>query len=287
MHKFMLKLFGFLKSTAQFLKIVVLFCVLCLLLYWIQNLAGFNWSWLNFIKPLLESFLEAGKSISDDVVYLFDAVFEHKYGIALILFFVLYYITHLIQIGFQALENFYGDTRRFIKKCQEDAYNRALDNENTKEQEQIKNYQIYVAAYPKKKNSHLEANVNLEEEIKAMNKFLIKETGISPAKYGEGFLYVFNDFSHIDNVLPHFFRLINSQAPLDYIICVQILPKNIKKEYDNMKKLINLNLYNKITTLADTVWRYKFNQTQKFETNQLGLYQKDKDSFEAHEFTEF
>ena len=106
MHKFMLKLFGFLKSTAQFLKIVVLFCVLCLLLYWIQNLAGFNWSWLNFIKPLLESFLEAGKSISDDAVYLFDAVFEHKYGIALILFFVLYYITHSIQIGFQALENF-------------------------------------------------------------------------------------------------------------------------------------------------------------------------------------
>ena len=286
MHKFMLRFFGFLKSSAHFLKIVVVFCILCLLLYWMQNLAGFNWSWLNFIKPLLDAFLNAGYAISQEKVYLFNAVFEYKYGIAIILFFAVYFVAQGLQILFQALEDIYSDGRRLVKKIQEDNYNKALALQNTATQEQIKNYQVYVAAYPKKKASHLAAPVDIEEQTKEMNKFLMKQTGINPIKYGEGFLYTFSDFSHIDSILPYFFKLIKSNAPLDYIICIQILPKSITNEFENMKKLINLKLYNKVTTLSDTVWRYKFNKSHRYEAIQIGLYQSGNDSFEAHEFVE-
>ena len=286
MHKFMLKLFGFLKSSAQFLKIVVIFGLLCLILYWIEHLAHFHWSLLKFIKPLLEVFINAGNAISTGSVTLFDAIFEYKYGIALIFFLILYFVAHLIQMGFEWLEELYGEGRRIVKKIQENAYNKSLELKNSIEQEQIKKYQIYVAAYKKKKLTHLDVEVDLEEETKNMNKFLIQKLGISPIKYGEGFLYTFNDFSHIDAVLSNFFKLINSKAPLNYIICVQILPKNIKDEFENLRKLINLNLYNQITTLSDTVWRYKHNETHRYKTIQLGLYKKDNDTFEVHEFAE-
>lgn len=286
MHKIMLKFFGFLKSLAQFLKIVTIFCSLCLILYWIEDLAGFNWSWLGFISPLLNTFLEFGKMISDRSYNFFGAIFEYKYAIALILFFTLYYVINILQIGLDYLEDLYGDGRRLFRKIQEDIYNKNLEIKNNKEQAQIKNYQIFVAAYAKQKASHLTPDINLEEEIKNMNKYLIQKTGISPIKYGEGFLYTFNDFSHIDNVLPSFFNLIHSKAPLDYIICVQILPKELKGEFENMKKLINLNLSNQITTLSDTVWRYKHNETHKYRTIQLGLYKKNNDTFEVYEFDE-
>lgn len=286
MHKFMLKFFGFLKSSAQFMKIVTIFCLLCLILYWIEHLAHFNWAWLGFIKPLLDSFLEVGKAISDDSIMFFSAVFEYKYGIALILFFILYFVAHGFQICFEKLEELYGNGRRLVRKIQENSYNKTLEIQNQMEQEQIKNYQIYVAAYKKKKISHLAADINLEEEIKNMNKFLIQKTSVNPIKYGEGFLYNFNNFAHIDTILPNFFKLTHSKAPLDYIICVQILPKDLKNEFENMRKLINLNLYNQITTLSDTVWRYKHNETHRYRTIQLGLYKKENDTFEVHEFAE-
>ena len=286
MHKFMLKFFGFLKSSAQFIKIVTIFCVLCLILYWIENITNFNWDWLNFIKPLLNKFLNIGEAISNASINLYGAVYEYKYGIAIILFFTLYFIAHFLQFGFEFLEDLYGDGRRLIKKIKEDAYNKSLAIQNTSEQEQIKNYQIYVSACRKKKNSHLEANINLDEEIKNMNKFLIEKTGITPIKYGEGFLYTFSDFNSIDKILPYFFKLIKSKAPLDYIICVQILPKNLNNEFENMTKLISLKLYNQITTLADTTWRYRYNETHRYKTSQIGLYKKDNSTFEVHEFLE-
>jgi Skp family chaperone for outer membrane proteins len=105
-----------------------------------QNLAGFNWSWLNFIKPLLNAFLNAGYAISQEEVRLFNAVFEYKYGIAIILFFTIYFVAQGLQMLFQALENLYSDGRRLVKKIQEDNYNKALTLQNTIQQEQIKNY---------------------------------------------------------------------------------------------------------------------------------------------------
>ena len=138
MHKLMLKFFGFLKSSAQFIKVVSIFCVLCLTLYWIKDIAGFNWTWLDFITPLLKVFINAGETISTNTLELGEASFEHKYFIAFIILFVIYFIGHGFQNLFNKLEDLYSDGRRIIKKMQEDAYNKGLERQNTNEQEQIK-----------------------------------------------------------------------------------------------------------------------------------------------------
>ena len=77
MHETILKAFGFFKSFTQFMKIVVVFCILMLLMYWISNLAGYNWAWLGFISPLLDSFINVG-AIPLRLLYL-----GHLYKISL------------------------------------------------------------------------------------------------------------------------------------------------------------------------------------------------------------
>ena len=53
MHKMILTFFKFLKESAEFMKILVLLGITLFLLYWIEHLIGGNWSWNNFIEPLL------------------------------------------------------------------------------------------------------------------------------------------------------------------------------------------------------------------------------------------
>ena len=119
-----------------------------------------------------------------------------------------------------------------------------------------------------------------------MNKFLIEKTGVSPIPYEGGFLYAFDNFASVDSVLENFFKLIKSNAPLDYIICIQILGNDLVKEEAQLKKLISLRFMNKISACSDTAYRYKFNSSHRYETSQLGLFQKDNDTFEVHEFRE-
>lgn len=282
----MRKVFGFFKSFVQFIQILILFTVLMLLLYWIQNLTNARWDWINFIKPVLDSFLWLGEMTSRESVILFDAVFEYKYFWALVYLIVFYCLAYLTIFLLDYLENLYGEGKEIFKKAEEKRFNTELERKNSSEQKKIKRYQIYVSAFVKKKFSHKELGVNLEEQLRIMNKFLIEKTGVNPIKFGEGFLYSFENFDRIDDILDKFFRLIKSTAPLDYIICVQIIGASPSKEIEQLKKLISLNIANKITTLPDTVWRYKANVSHRYGTTQLGLFQKDSGTFEVHEFCE-
>ena len=286
MHKFILESFGFFKSCLHFLKILAVFSIVMLMLYWIQHLTGARWAWFGFISPFLDVFVNMGQAISAGSLTLFDAVFEFKYFIAAILYIVLYFVIDVAIKLLDGLKEVYGDGRRLVKKLEEDAFNKSLERKNTQEQEQIKNYQIYVGTSIKKKFAYKESNVNIDEQNKIMNKFLMEKTGVVPTKFGEGFLYSFSDFNHIDNNLTYFFKLIKSEAPLDYIICVQVISKNYVKETEQLKHLIDLKFVNKISTLSDTVWRYSYNKVQIFRTSQLGLFQKGTETFEAHEFEE-
>lgn len=286
MHRFILEIFEFLKNLLQLCKIFVVFSILMLLMIWVQDLTNQPWGWTDFIKPFIDLFVIAGAAISSKSITLFEATFEYKYMWALVLFVLLYVISHVLMIALEALKETYGEGRKIVKKIQEDAFNKSLESQMVKEQEQIKKYQIFVSTSIKKKFSHKECNIDLEEQNKIMNKFLIGKTGINPTKFQDGFLYSFNDFKYIDDNLQHFFKLIKSDAPLDYIICVQIISENAAKEMEQLKELINLKFLNKITTLSDTVWRYKFNSSHRFSTSQLGLFQKGNGTFEVHQFEE-
>ncbi len=286
MHKGVLNLFGFLKSTAQFIKIVIVFFILLHLLFWIQNLTGSEIGFLKPFIPILSSFLYIGEMGSKDSINLLGAKFEYKYLIALFEYIILYLIDHAAYRGFEVAEGVYNSGYKKAKEVEEKAFNKQLANNQLAEQKMLRRYNIYVSTSIKPKFSHREQKVNLEEQNMIMNKFLIEKTGISPTPYEGGFLYSFGNFAAVDNNLQYFFKLIKSNAPLDYIICVQILGKDIVKEEKQLKDLISLKFINKISTCSDTVYRYRFNSSHRYETSQLGLFQKDGDTFEVHEFRE-
>ena len=159
-----------------------------------------------------------------------------------------------------------------------------MEIKNTTEQQRIKRYQIYVETTVKPKYAHKEFNVNMDEQNQLMNKFLIGKTGVCPQKFENGYLYTFESFSQIDKILDVFGSLLKSKAPIDYLICVQILGVDAKTEMKQLRNLIALKFLNKITTLSDTVFRYGFNIICNYETSQLGVFQREDGTYEVHQF---
>lgn len=284
MNKFILELFDGLRSLCQFFKILVLFYILMLILYWIQNLAGFNWGWLFIVTPILDLFIDIGEKVASGKAYLFDAVFEYKYFIALVLFVFFYAIFNFMQIGFSVLEDFYKDSRRKVRKMEEDIFNASMAKRNKDEQLKIRRYEIYVETFIKKKFVHKSFNVDLEEQNRIMNKYLIEKTSIMPVKHKDGFLYVFESFNDIDSVLDVFSKLLTSEAPLDYVICVQIMSGNLQQDTEQLDFMQHLKILNKIVMLADTKYRYSFNNYCRYNTSQVGLFQSGEKTYEVHEF---
>ena len=119
-----------------------------------------------------------------------------------------------------------------------------------------------------------------------MNKFLIEQTSILPEVFENGFLYKFSDFENIDKILDIFFKVLKSNAPIDYYISVHSYEKSFETEKEIFKKLISLGLVNKISMYSQTAYRYSFNKTQKYETVQHGVFQKDGGTFEILCFEE-
>ena len=190
MQKFVLKLFGFFKSCTQFIKILIVFLVLMLILYWIQDLTGGNWAWMSFISPVLDFLLDVGKAVWPGHMMLFAAVFEFKYLVALIVLGGLYALAHFGYIGLTALEDWFNDSCRFVRKIQEDQFNKSMEKKCISEQKNLKRYQIYVEAQVKPKFAHREYNINMDEQNQIMLKYLIDKTNTCPDKFENGYLFL-------------------------------------------------------------------------------------------------
>ena len=162
--------------------------------------------------------------------------------------------------------------------------NQSLEKQILAEQKKLNKYQVYVSASVKPKMAHREFNVVMEEQNRIMLKFLMEKTGYSPIKKDDGYLFEFNYFNDIDKNLDVFAKLIQSKAPLDYIICVQVFGEDVEKEQNQLEKLKELRILNKIVSFADTIYRYNFNNEKAYATTMVGLFQKGEDSFEVHEF---
>ena len=286
MNKYILKLFGFLKSFVQFLKIIIVFSTLLLLFYWVQNLLGSDWGWLNFSKPLSKIVLSLGASISDGALDVFGVIFEYKYCWALVIYAALFFGCNFLTLILEKAEDLYDDSRRIIKKINENNFNTKLENNQVIEQKYIQKYKVYIKTSIKKKFDHKELNIDINEQNRIMNKFIIEKTGISPINYKDGVLYSFNYFDDVDKTIELLFKLIKSTAPIDYTICVQIIDNNTTQWERKLEKLISLNKLNKILIMSDTAYRYKFNKFHRYGTSQQGLYQDGADTYEVHEFIE-
>ena len=281
MHDLMVALFKFIKSFWQFMKIVIVFCILMLLFYWVENLTGGDWGWLNFIRGFLEGLVKIGDSIYSGSLNFFGAVFEFKFFNALILLVIAFYLMNLFIMITEKIEDIYDDSWRAYKKAEEKIMNKSLQDNVKKEEKKISKYAILIHTALKKKFSHKELNINIDEQNQLMNKFIAEKTGAHSMNYDGGFLYQFNSFEEIDAVLDVLFKILNSNAPLDYSICIQSgdsLPQ--------LKKVADLKHFGKVTMAADTAYRYKFNTSHRYGTSQIGIFQNGDTTLEVHEFKE-
>lgn len=286
MNKNIVKIFGFFKSTVQFLQIITILMLMFHLILWTQNLLNAQFGWLKIFTPFLTFLLEIGAKISNGSITFFQVVFEYKYVTTIFIYIGIYYFWNLVIHIFDIIADKCDDTYRYVKKTNENNCNIQLRKYQEDEESLINEYKIFVSAQLKKKFSHPELGYNLEEQINTMNKFLISKTCMQPIKFEDGFVYSFRNFHNIDNVLNIFFRLIKSSAPLDYVICLQVVDKDEQTCMKELKELIDLRYINKITILSNSAYRYKFNESHRYGTSQLGLFQKGDKTIELFEFVE-
>ena len=281
MEKFIIGFFGFLKSCVQFLGILAVACILLLLLYWIQNLTGAHWDWIGFIAPFFDSLLDYTNSIYSLSFDFFGAKFELKYLSTLIILIIVALSTKLLTFILNIIE---GSVKMFYfasKKAEEFVMNKKLEKHQIDTQKKLVTYSVAIKTQLKKKFSHPELNVSIEEQNKLMNEFIVSKTGVKPNIYNGSYVYYFTNFDKIDSVLDILFKLLHSNTPLKYAITIQV-----GHNLEQFNQLINMENYDKIVMAADTAYRYRFNETHRYQTTQMGIYQKNQGTIELHEFLE-
>ena len=284
MNKSDSKFFNLLRNGIHFYKILIIFTIFMHILYWIQTLTHSTWNWTLFMNPIIESILNLSGSISSFTIKKFGAIFELKYIIAIFIYIIMYFSMNLCLYIVQLIEDLCNFTVKTGRKFEEKLLNKSLKKIEVEEQSKIKKYQIYLETAIKAKALKQGIKADIEEQNKLLLKHLVNKTQIIPQKLDNGLLFTFNSFDNIDAILDIFTKLPQSQAPIDYITCVQILDTKENNHIENLRKLSSLRYYNKIIALADTVYRYNFNENQNYEISQLGIYQKNKEIIEIYQF---
>ena len=281
MHSFVLGIFSFIKNTLHFLRIVCVFCIMMLALYWVQNLINADWTWIGFIKPFLDSLLAAANSIYSFSFKFFGAEFELKYFSAVVILVIASLLFRVAEFAVGVLEGTYKSARFVYKKTEEVLLNKKLALDTANEEKKLQNYTVVINTRIKNKFAHIEQNINLDEQNALMNDYITAKTSLKPALYDGGFMYSFNNFDKADRVLDILFKLLHSEAPIDYAICIQI-----NNDMKQLKKLVELRHFGKVTMAADTSYRYRFNETHKYQTSHVGIFQYEGGTIEVHEFKE-
>ncbi len=281
MHEFIIGCFNFLKSFLQLMKIIFAFCILMLLCYWVQNITAADWAWLGFMKPFLDGLLDFTNSIYSVTFDLFGAKFEFKYFSAVLILTAAIYLMNLFILLANIAEGAYKSAHFVAKKTQEAIFNKGLKENITRQEKKITRYSVLIKTQLKKKYAHAELNIDIDEQNKLMNKFISEKTSVHSMMLDGGFLYNFVDFDKIDVVLDVLFKVLHSSAPIDYEICIQS-----GDDLEQLKKLASLNHFGLVTMAADTAYRYKYNETHRYQTAQVGVFQNGDRTLEVHEFKE-
>ena len=279
MHKNILKLFDLTRSLLHFIKIVFVFLIMMLAFYWVQNILGAQWNWLNFLKPFFDFTLSIAGAICSWEFSIFGANIELKYVAAMIIYVILMFVCNLLNDLSYFIEDIYKDANTAVKKTQENILNRSLEKSITKEQKKLNKYTIVISTRPKQKYVHMEQVVDMEEQNRIMNKYMIEQTWVQPTIFEGGYLYTIEDFERIDYAIDILYKVLESKAPIEYAICVQA-----GDNLEQLKKLVELKLFGKIAIASDTSYRYSFNKEQRYNTTMVGLFQDGANTLEVHEF---
>ena len=280
MHKIIMWCFRRLNDIGQIISLVCAFFILAITLSWLELILKAQWAWLNFIKPVLNPILDFSSSIFPISISTFPA-FDAKYVIAIIILLLLMLVSRLTIEQLVNLQERYQNSYIDYKLAKEKSFNQSLQKNIVNKEKKILKYMVLINTKLKKKFSHQELNINIDEQNQKMNKFLFEKTGVQHQAFNGGFLYYFDDFDKIDKVLEVLFKVLKSNTPLEYEICIQS-----GMDLDQLKKISELNQFGKITMCADTSFRYKCNNFHRYGTNCIGVYQKEEGTIELHEFQE-
>lgn len=281
MHKFVKWIFETLINIEKFLRVVCIFLIMLLALYWVQNLIGASWWWMGFMAPILDFILDFVNSIYSFSFDFSGKTIEIKYFNAVLLMFIVICGLKAINFGIEKLYELYEDAHFLYKKTNEKVFNNNLNNSIKFEEKKLTDYKLYIQTKFTKKYANKPMDTNIEEYNNRMNKFITDNTNNSPITKWDGFVYSFNDFEKIDIVLELLFKILNSELPIDYIMCIQIGNDTTK-----LKQLVDLQEWNKITMSADTLCRYEYNDIKNYKTTSVGIFQKEYGTLEVHEFVE-
>ena len=282
-HKIMMSTFNGLINAERSLRVVCVFFMMMLSLYWIQNLIGAKWDWMAFIAPSLDWILEESNSIFPFSFDFWGKSFEVKYFSAAIIIFVIILILKVISLILEFMRDFYEEMSVKYRKAREDLFNEGLKTLVELKERRTKNYSLYIQTGLSKKYLQKSMIIDLHEQNNLMNNFITERTHVEPIEYKQGFLFRFNNFDKIDSVIDILYRIINSPAPLRYLICIQAGDND-----EQLDRLIALQEWGRILIAADTLCRYMCNETRRYKSRPVGIFQKDQSvhTLELHEFVE-
>ena len=281
MHKFILKIFESLKNLENFLRMVCVFIIMMIALYWTMNLIGTSWKWMGFISPLLDAILDFVNGIWSFSFDFWGKTMEIKYFNAILLILIAIAALKGIGILIDMLQELYEDAYLQYKKTNEKIFNKNLEKAVEKDEKQRTRYMLYIQTRPARKYARKTLAVDMEEQNALMNKFLSEKLGVQPIETWEGVLYYLDNIDKVDKVIDVIFRQIHSPAPIEYFMCIQV-----GDETKNLKALVGLQEWNRIIISADTLNRYKYNSSNRYRTSNVGIFQKEGSTLEVHEIIE-
>ena len=279
MHKFMEWIFASLINIEKFLRIVCVFFIMIMSLYWIMNLIGASWWWMGFLTPMMEYILDLVNNIYSFSFDFWGKTIELKYFNALLLMVVCIFGLKGINICIEKLHEIYEDAHLLYKKTHENIFNNKLQSIVKNQEKQINDYQLFFQTKIAKRYLNRVKNIDFSKEENKIKNILEKTTETTSIKKLNGFLYCLNDFENIDNILEILFNVIESYEYVDFIICIQI-----GNDFRKIKRLIDLQEWGKIIISADTLCRYEYNNVKKYKTTNVGIFQRKENTLEVHEF---
>ena len=280
MHKLILWFFNNLNNIGQTLSLICSFLIMTTIIYWLEAIFNVHWVWLDFIKPVLDHVLNIANSILPFSFYIGNNALDGKYIIAVLLLIGLMFVLRYLIEKLNDLKYYYDNLHDKQKKIVENHFNTNLKNKVVSEEIKISDYMILIRTKLKKKFTNSKDKFNIQEQNNLMNRYIFKCTNTKFELYNDGFLYKFDDFNKIDSVLDVMFKIINSTAPLDYSICIQA--GNNISQLDTLAKLEH---FGKIVFCADTLLRYKCNNSHRYGTECAGIIQLNEEkTLEIHEF---
>lgn len=281
MHKLILILFKKIRDLEKFLRLVIIFLIMLMALYWFQNLLGANWKLLGFIKPFLDWILDLSDSIYSLSFDFWGKTMELKYFVAVTIMFIAAMSLNIISFTLEFLENLYDDIHRKCQKANEEAFNYALQKAVDIPEKQQSKFMVYIQTKVVTRHNVPIKGFDINEQNVLMNKFITSRTNTIPTDIWEGYLYTFNNIENLDKILDVLYKIKHSEAPMSYLICIQV-----GNDMEQLKKLASLQYWDKIIIAADTLYRYNLNNLHNYETSNLGIFQKEDGTLEVHEIIE-